>query len=146
MKKYFLSALFLFVVICYTGIAFSQDAEYFYNKANANLSAGKMQEAIKNYNQALKNNNSFFEAYIGLSIAYREIGQYDNALEAINYAININPEYYQAYYNKGLILEKQNKCDEALEAYEKFQKEVKGAVKFSDVKQRINKIKNSCGR
>lgn len=140
MKKYFLAILFL-MVVCAAGTAFSQDAEYYYFRANTSLTSGRMSEAVNYYNQAINNNKNFFEAYIGLSIAYREMGSYDKALDSINYAIKLKPDYYQAYYNLGLILEKQNKCDEAIVAYEKFLKGVPGAAKFSDVKQRILKLK-----
>lgn len=146
MKKYFLTGLFLLTVIFFTGKAYSQDADYYYFKANSSLSSGKFSDAIKLYNQAIVHDVNYFEAYVGLSIAYRESGNYDKALESINYVLKIQPDYYQAYYNLGLILEKQKKCDDAVKAYEKFLKEVPGAAKFSDAKQRISKIKGSCGR
>ena len=105
-----------------------------------------MQDAVNNYNKIIKEDKDFFEAYIGLSIAYREIGQLEKAIEAVDYALKLKPDYYQAYYNKGLILERQNKCSDALDAYEKFLKNTKGADRFSDVKQRISKIKQTCGK
>jgi tetratricopeptide (TPR) repeat protein len=142
-KKYFIAGLIFTAIIFAAKIAYSQDADYFYYKANSSLTSGKMSEAIKYYNQAIKNDPSFFEAYMGLSIAYRESGEYDKALDSVNAAIKLQPDYYQAYYNLGLILEKQNRLDEAIKAYEKFLKGVPGAAKFSDAKQRILKLKES---
>ena len=140
-NKYFLAGLFLIAIIFGTRAAYSQDPEYYYFKGNSCLTSGKMSEAISYYNQAINYSSGFFEAYIGLSIAYKELGNYDKALEAIQYAIKLKPDYYQAYYNLGLILEKQNKPQEAIKAYEKFLKGVSGASKFSDAKQRILKLK-----
>jgi tetratricopeptide (TPR) repeat protein len=140
MKKYIIPVLFI-AIICLAGRAFSQDANYYYYKANTALNSGKMQDAASLYNKVISVNKNFFEAYIGLSIAYREQGKYDKALESAQQALILKPDYYQAYYNMGLILEKQNRNEEAINAYEKFLKEVKGAAKFSDAKQRIAKLK-----
>lgn len=143
MKKYFIAGLIFTAIMFAAKTAYSQDPEYYYLKGNTCLTSGKMSEAIKYYNQAINYSSSFFEAYIGLSIAYRESGNYDKAFESIQYAINLKPDYYQAYYNLGLVLEKQNKPAEAIKAYEKFLKGVPGASKFSDAKQRILKLKES---
>ena len=142
-KKYFIAGLCFSAIILFAGIAKSQNAEDFYQKANLSLTSGKMTEAVKFYNQSISCDENYFEAYLGLSIAYRELKQYDKALESINTAINLNPEYFQAYYNLGLILEQQNKNIEAIKAYEKFLKGVPGAAKFSDAKQRIFKLKEN---
>ncbi len=143
MKKYFLVGLFIISAIFFTKSAYSQDASYYYFRANSYLTSGKMQEAIKFYNMAISYDKDFFEAYMGLSIVYKELGDYEKALQFIQYAIKLKPDYYQAYYNLGLVLEKQNKKEDAIKAYEKFLKGVRGAAKFSDAKQRISKLKKS---
>lgn len=143
MKKYFLAVIIFISIIFAAKTAYCQDPEYYYLKGSSLLTAGKMPEAIKYYNQAISYNSDFFEAYMGLSIAYKEMGDYEKALYAVQHAINLYPNYYQAYYNLGLILEKQNKPEEAIKAYEKFLKGVHGASKFSDAKQRILRLKES---
>jgi len=141
-KKFLIGALFFAGISAFVNVAFSQDAEYYFFKANSNLNAGKFKDAINLYNQAIAINDSYFEAYIGTSIAYKETGKLDKALENIQKAIEIKPDYYQAYYNMGLILEAQGKNSEAVESYETFLKKFKGAAKFTDVKQRISRLKN----
>ncbi len=141
MKKIFLAGLCFLVLMFFVGTAYSQDANYYYFKANTSLTSGKTEDAVRFYNKAISLDANFFEAYIGLSIAYRETGEYDKALESIEYAIKLKPDYYQAYYNLGLILEKQQKCEEAITAYEKFLWGVPDAARFSDVKQRISRLK-----
>jgi tetratricopeptide (TPR) repeat protein len=144
MKRIFIISIvvlsFSFIIISDLGIC--QTAEDYYYKANVSLTSGKMSEAVGFYNQAVLANPDFFEAYIGLSIAYREIGNYDRAYDSIQKVFDLKPTYYQAYYNLGLILEKQGKFLEAINAYEKFLDQVPGASKFTDARLRITKLKN----
>lgn len=119
----------------------SENAEEYFYKANLSLTSGKMQEAVAFYKKAVSKKAGFFEAYLGLSIAYRELGQYELAHEAILKVLEIKPDYHQVYYNLGLILEKQGKKHEAVRAYETFLAKVPGASRFTDVKQRIQALK-----
>jgi len=119
----------------------AENAEEYYYKANLNLTSGKIAEAVNYYKLAAEKKEDFFEAHLGLSIAYRELKEYDKAREAILKVLEIKPEYYQVYYNLGLILEKQKKYNEAIRAYEKFLEKVPGASRFTDTKHRISKIK-----
>ena len=116
-------------------------AEEYYFKANLSLTSGRIPEAINFYKLATKKKKGFFEAYLGLSIAYRELGEYDKAHDAIIKVLELSPDYYQVYYNLGMILEKQNKYSEAIKTYEIFLEKVPGAGRFTDVKQRISKLK-----
>lgn len=117
------------------------DYKLLYSRANSMLVAGDFNEAIKLYNQALQQNPKSPDAYLGLGIAYKESGKYKDAYDATKKAISLRPTYYQAYYNLGMILENMNRYDEAIDVYEKFLKEVPGAERFSDAKQRILIIK-----
>ncbi|MFH0702611.1 MAG: tetratricopeptide repeat protein [bacterium] len=134
------SILIIFVLL--SQLAFSQqDSNDYFIKANSYLVSGKFEEAANFYKFAIQQKPVFPEAYLGLGMAYKESEKYQEAYEATYKAIKLKPSYYQAYYNLGLILEKQNKIDEAIEAYEKFLKEIKGADRFSDAKQRILRLK-----
>ncbi len=123
--------------------SYSENAEEYYYKANLSLTSGQVTEAVKYYKKATEKDENFFEAYLGLSIAYRETGDYEKAHQAILKVLEIKPGYYQVYYNLGLILEKQQKYDEALKAYEKFLEKVPGASRFTDTKRRISNIKRN---
>ncbi len=129
--------------MCAKAPSYAENAEEYYYKANMSLTSGQVNEAVRFYKLASQKKEGFFEAYLGLSIAYRELGDYDKAHEAILKVLEIKPDYYQVYYNLGLILEKQNKHTEALEAYEKFLGKVPGASRFTDTKQRISRIRAS---
>jgi len=142
MKKYILFAvLIITMILLLFKPTFSQNADEYFNKANSMLVSGDFQQAINFYNLAIKQNPNFSEAYLGLGMAYKELGKYNDAYAATQKAIELKPNYYQAYYNLGLILEKQGKNDEAIKSYEKFLDEVPGAERFTDAKQRIIRLK-----
>lgn len=142
MKKYFLIvACLLILALCIKSSSHAENAEEYYYKANLNLTSGKITEAVNYYKLAAKKNENFFEAYLGLSIAYRELGKYEEAHHAILKVLEIKPDYHQVYYNLGLILEKQKRYKEALDAYEEFLDKVPGASRFTDTKRRISQIK-----
>ncbi len=143
MKKIFIiTAICLFLnLLLNIRVLCSESAEGYYYKANLNLTSGKMQEAVTMYKMATDLNPYFFEAYLGLSIAYRELGDYDKAHASIIKVLEIRPDYNQVYYNLGLILEKQGKNTKAIRAYETFLEKVPGAARFTDVKQRIQRLK-----
>lgn len=141
MKK--LALIFAVLIFVGTNIpaAFAQNASENFAKANSMLVAGKFQDAVPLYKTAIQQNPKFAEAYLGLGMCYKEMGQYDEAYAATRKALQLKPDYYQAYYNLGLILEKQKKYDEAIDAYNKFLDKVPGADRFTDAKQRIANLK-----
>jgi tetratricopeptide (TPR) repeat protein len=138
-----------FILILLFALAFSipfkpvlsQNINDYYNMANSMLVAGNFEKAAEYYNMVIQRNPNSAEAYLGLGMAYKELGRYDDAYNATKKAIQLKPTYYQAYYNLGLILEMQGKNEEAIQAYEKFLDEVPGAERFSDARQRINHLK-----
>lgn len=143
MKKLLDILAFSLIALVLLGVApsYSENAEEYYYKANLSLTSGRMHEAVTLYRMATDKKPNFFEAYLGLSIAYRELGEYDKAHDSIIKVLQINPDYNQVYYNLGLILEKQGNYSEAVKAYETFLARVPGAARFTDVKQRIQNLK-----
>jgi len=96
-----------------------QDAEYFCqilireNQANTRAKLlmarilrrkNEFDNAIKIYEEIIRNENSNIDAYIGLGFLYNYIGEYKKS--EINYleAIKINPSNFMAHYNYGLLL------------------------------------------
>lgn len=141
-KRYLILPLLLILsLFVFFKPVLSQNSDDYYNKANTMLVSGHFEAAAENYNKVLQKNPSFADAYLGLGMAYKELGKYDEAYMATSMAIKLKPAYYQAYYNLGLILEMQGKNSEAIQAYEKFLDEVPGAEKFSDAKKRISVLK-----
>ncbi len=67
------------------------------------LDAGKYQEALDEFSQALKG-DPYNEArlYYLSGIAHRHLKEYDSALIDLNRALKINPKYMEAYYERGM--------------------------------------------
>ncbi len=142
MKKFFIHFVLLIVLTLFIQMpSFCKKAEDYYYQASLKLTSGDITEAVTFYKLATQNKKDFFEAYLGLSIAYRELKEYEKARQAISEVLKIKPDYYQVYYNLGLILENQGEYVEAIEAYDYFLQKVPGASKFTDAKQRISRIK-----
>jgi len=138
-KRFLLLALILTIpLISLLRPVSSQNSNEFYTRANTLLISGKYDDAIIMYNQAIRQNSKFADAYMGLGMAYKAQGMYNESYNATLKSLSLKPNYYQAYYNLGLILENLNRPEEAIVAYEKFLKEVPGADRFSDAKQRIS--------
>jgi len=81
----------------------SRDAD-FYNKRGVELGMkGQYDQAILDFNKALKINPGYADVYNNRGIAYGGKGQYDQAILNFNKALEINPGYADAYYNRGIV-------------------------------------------
>ena len=87
------------------------------HRANALQAQQQYQAAIDSYQQAIKLQPQFFEAYANLGIAYRGLGQLDAAIDSYQRAIAINPDYAPAYNSLGSALKTQGKLNAAVESY-----------------------------
>jgi tetratricopeptide (TPR) repeat protein len=82
-------------------------------------SQGKYDEATKAYDEAIRLNPNYAEAYYnkGNNLGLHQ-RKYDEALKAFDKAIQLNPNYAKAWYRKGLALSMQGKSDKAIKAYD----------------------------
>lgn len=75
--------------------------------------------AIKKYEEALKIDSEFANAYYGLGVIYDDEGEYDKALELYKKAIELNPSYDKAYFFLANILDEKGCKEEAINNYKK---------------------------
>jgi tetratricopeptide (TPR) repeat protein len=68
---------------------------------NAHYRDGDYDQAIVEYNKALRIDPDFVEAYNNRGRARRSKGDYDEAIADYNRAIQIKPDYADAYTNRG---------------------------------------------
>ena len=90
---------------------------------------GKLQEAVKLYQEILKheskvqfNSNDdlpFITTYLNLSAALKALDKLDEAEQSCKKAIELKPDYAEAHYNLGVILTSLGKLKEAAESYNK---------------------------
>ena len=81
---------------------------------------GRYDEAIKNYNEAIRLNPQDAKAYNNRGIAYYYLDHLERAIEDYDKAIRLNPEDAEAYYNWGFAYKLQGKKAEAIADFEKF--------------------------
>ena len=106
MKKlilFILTVMALMLVICISGCSAisSNRAIEHYNRGVTLNDAGKYDEAIIEYNQAIEIDSNYANAYINRGYAYYHKKQYDLAIIDYTKAIDLNPEVFIAYNGRG---------------------------------------------
>jgi lipoprotein NlpI len=79
---------------------------------------GQLDRAIEDFDQAIRLNPNFAEAYVKRSIAHALKGQSDRAIEDLDQAIRLNPNYAQAFYNRGTAYDRKGQFDRAIEDFD----------------------------
>ena len=125
MQKYILCILVLVlnVTIGFGTKVGAETKEDYFNSGIAYYELGKHQQAIKDFNQAIRLDPKFAEAYNNRGIAYgKGKGQYGQAIADYTKAIELNPKYADAFYNRGIgyinLGKKDRACDDWRKACE----------------------------
>ena len=79
---------------------------------------GRIDEAINEYQTAIKLNPYDYMAASNLGNAYFNQRRVDEAFNEYQSAIKLRPDYVKAHYNLGVAYESQNRIDEAISAYQ----------------------------
>jgi len=91
-------------------------SEYF-ERGNRHGNAGRYDEAIRDYTEAIRLNPQFANMYYNRGFAYYNKGEYDRAIADFNEAIRLNPQFVEAYYNRGLAYYNKGNYDRAIADY-----------------------------
>ncbi|MDR2152972.1 MAG: tetratricopeptide repeat protein [Helicobacteraceae bacterium] len=73
-----------------------------FDRGVATYEQGNLQEAIKQYTQAIKIDPNSAQAYNNRGIAYGKLGDYGKAIADFTQAIKIDPKYATAYNNRAV--------------------------------------------
>lgn len=87
------------------------------NAGNAALRAGKIDEAIAFYREALRLNPNSSQARHNLGFALMQQRKFDDAIAELRQALQLNPGYVDAYHNLGIALLRQGKVTAAIESF-----------------------------
>ena len=109
----------LFCLSLLAGGTAAQDVNAFVKKGMENCQSGRYDQALKDFNDALKlkPNDAMLITYRG--VVYYAKGQTDLAMKDFNRAIEIDPKAGKAYYQRGMIFENQQKYSQALDELKK---------------------------
>ena len=81
----------------------SDNAAEMHNKEGlAAFSAGKYEEAIRHYNEALRIDPDNARAYNNRGVAHAKMGKFDRAISDYTKALELNPRFAEAYQNRAL--------------------------------------------
>lgn len=92
-------------------------ARYYLGLALANK--GDLSAAIKEYQEVLAINPSYFEAHNNLGGVLANKGDLDAAIKAFQAALTINPNYFEAHNNLGGVLANKGDLNAAVEQFQK---------------------------
>jgi tetratricopeptide (TPR) repeat protein len=88
------------------------------NRGVAYRLKGQYDDAIKDFDEAIRLRSTFANAFNNRAVAYRNKGDLDHALEDYGEAIRLRPDYIPAFYNRGLVLMDKGEYDRALGDFE----------------------------
>ena len=101
------------------GLGAAQDVQSYIDQGIKHSQAGRYDQALQAFDQALKlkPNDPALITYKG--IVYYARGQNDQAMKEFEAAIKLNPNFGRAYYQRGMIYQSQEKYHQALEDIQK---------------------------
>ncbi len=100
------------------------EKEYLDNPILFNISGacyaalGDLSEAVKNYEQAISINPSYYKAYFNLGNVFEELNQLDSAVLSYQRVIEIEPSYAEAHNNLGNVFRRLNQIDASIQSLE----------------------------
>jgi len=77
--------------------------EAYFGRGVGHANAGRIDEAMRDYNKALEYDPYLSDIYTNRGILYAAMGQAGKALEDYSTAIMLSPGSYKPYYNRGLV-------------------------------------------
>jgi tetratricopeptide (TPR) repeat protein len=97
----------------------SSSSETYFKRGTVRYEAGKMEEAIADFEKAISINPSYAEAYNYRGIVKLETGDTTEAMKDHEKAIELNPNYADAYYQRAYIKTHTGKFEDAIKDYDK---------------------------
>ncbi len=84
-----------------------------YNLANLYAALNRPEEAIQNYEAAIRIDDLFYPAKVNMAMLYNERGDNDRAEVLLREVVRAFPKVYEASYSLGLLLAEKNQYSEA---------------------------------
>ncbi len=94
-------------------------ADALYNKGNALLGLGRLEEACTSYRSALALESRRIDALNNLGLALLDLKKPEEALEQFEAALTVNPDHLETLHNRANVLLRLDRFEEALAACDK---------------------------
>jgi tetratricopeptide (TPR) repeat protein len=91
----------------------------YHNVGNALFKQGKVDQAIENYQEALKILPTYASAHYSLGNSFAQLGRFDSAILHYREAIRLNPDFAEAYNNVGNVLGLRGDLEGAIQQFRK---------------------------
>jgi tetratricopeptide (TPR) repeat protein len=91
-----------------------QSAVDYYQQGNVWSEKKEFDRAIADYDQAIKLDPKYIDAYNNRGLAWNEKKEYDRAIADLDQAIKFDPNYAKAYYNRGVSWNGKGEYDRAI--------------------------------
>jgi len=105
--------LTLLLVLLLPGWGLAQNVQGFIDQGIQNSQAGRYDQALQAFDQALKLKPKDPALITYKGIVYYAKGRNDQAMQLFEEALKLNPNFGRAYYQRAMILEKQEKYNQA---------------------------------
>lgn len=112
------TTIFLTLILA-AGLALAQNVKTYMDQGIENCEKGHYDQAIKDFNQALKLKPNDAAIITFRGVAKYAKGQLDQALADFEQAIKLNANHGKAYYQRGMIYENRQQYGKAVEDIKK---------------------------
>lgn len=119
MKRMAYLPLALLFLLLLPGLSAAQDVQSSIDQGIKHSQAGRYDQALQAFDQALKLKPNDPALITFKGIVYYARGQNDRAMKEFEAAIKLNPNFARAYYQRGMIYQSQEKYHPALEDIQK---------------------------
>jgi protein O-mannosyl-transferase len=114
-----------------------------YNLAVGYYDGGRLDEALREFQAALRLNPKYIDAHNNLGVLYSKQGRLDEALNEFQTVVKLSPDFAMGRYNVGTVYGKQGRLDEALN---EFQAALRLNPKYIEAHNQIGMLYSNQGR
>jgi len=90
------------------------DADAVYKRAQVQYEKREFDEAIRLFNQVVRLDPTYVEAYVSRGMAWNEKAEYDKAIKDFTAGMQVDPKFVPAYINRGISWIEKSEFDKAI--------------------------------